>query len=244
MNRLNQIIAVEKGIKSRVYSEISELHKVIQKPDLFNGFAKQYQKKDEDGEDFPAERKRVQFNTKDVLRNVERATTEYLNVMARKDWTNCEATSDVVLDDTIVLEDVPVTYLLAVEKQLVDLRTFVGALPELDETEDWIVDENTGLFKTEPSQTHRTKKVPKPIVMYPATPEHPAQTQLTAEDVIVGFWHTVKHSGAIPKPVKQKILERIEKVVVAVKTAREAANSTEEVATPNVGAAIFGYILK
>ena len=44
MAKLNQIIAIEKGIKSRVYGDLTELNKAIQKPDLFNGFQKTYQK--------------------------------------------------------------------------------------------------------------------------------------------------------------------------------------------------------
>ena len=61
MAKLNQIIAIEKGVKARVYGELTELHKAVQKPELFNGFSKTYQKKDDDGEDLPAEKKRVQY---------------------------------------------------------------------------------------------------------------------------------------------------------------------------------------
>lgn len=243
MAKLNQIIAIEKGIKSRVYGEITDLNKAVQKPELFNGFAKQYQKKDEDGEDLPAEKKRVQFAAKEVLRTVERLSTELIEVTARKDWTNCEAKGDVVVDGKTVIQGAPVSFLLFLEKQLTDLRTFVGNMPVLDEAESWTRDENSGLYKTEPTQTHRTKKVAKPIVLYPATAEHPAQTQMVAEDVIAGFWHQVKHSGALPKPEKEAILERAEKMLRAVKEAREAANIHDEVPTPSVGGAIFGYVL-
>jgi hypothetical protein len=40
MGKLNQIIAVEKGVKSLIYSQITEVHKAAQKPALFNGFLK------------------------------------------------------------------------------------------------------------------------------------------------------------------------------------------------------------
>jgi hypothetical protein len=62
--------------------------------------------------------------------------------------------------------------------------------------------------------------------------------------VIAGFWHLVKHSGAIPKPDKQRITERVEKLLQAVKRAREEANSVEEVATPPIGGPIFAYLLE
>lgn len=58
--KLNQIIAIEKGVKAQTYSALTEIHKAVQKPELFNGFAKTYQKVNEEGEDLPAERKRVQ----------------------------------------------------------------------------------------------------------------------------------------------------------------------------------------
>jgi hypothetical protein len=66
--KLNQIVAVEKGVKSRVYGEITEMHKASQKPDLFNGFVKTYRKKDEEGEDYPQERKKVQLEAESVWR--------------------------------------------------------------------------------------------------------------------------------------------------------------------------------
>ena len=47
MPKLNQIVAIEKSVKSRVYGEITEMHKLSQKPDLFSGFSKQYRKKSE-----------------------------------------------------------------------------------------------------------------------------------------------------------------------------------------------------
>jgi hypothetical protein len=243
VGKLNQIIAIEKGVKSRVYGEISELHKATQKPALFNGFNKEYQPKEDGGETLPAERQRVQFVVGDVLRTVERSTSELFAVTARKDWTNCVAKGDVIVDGATIVKDAPVSFLLFLEKQLTDMRTFVGALPVLDEADDWKKDVNSGLYKTDPTQTHRTKKIAKPIVLYPATPEHPAQTQMVAEDVIAGFWVTVKQSGAMPKPEKQELLEKIEKLLKAVKEARELANVQDEVTSPDVGAAVFGYLL-
>ncbi len=40
MSKLNQIIAIEKGIKSRVYAGLTDLNKIVQKGELFNGFQK------------------------------------------------------------------------------------------------------------------------------------------------------------------------------------------------------------
>lgn len=243
MAKLNQIIAIEKGIKSKTYGELTELNKAAQKAELFYGFQKTYLPKDDAGESLPPEKKRVQFAANDVLRTVSRISSELMDVTARKDYTNCVAKADVEVDGVKILTGAPVSYLLFMEKQLTDMRTFVGNLPVLDEGESWTRDPNSGLFKTEPTQTHRTKKEQKPIVLYPATQEHPAQTQIITEDVIVGFWSQVRQSGAMPKPDKEKLAGRIDKLLRAVKEAREAANACDEVKTPEVGSAVFSYLL-
>lgn len=242
--RLNQIIAIEKGVKSRAYSEIGLLHKANQKAELFNGFAKTYQKRDEDSEELPAERKKVQFNVADTLKQLAKMSNELYEVTARKDWTNMKAVADVKIGDQIILSKVPVTYLLFLEKQITDLRTFVDTLPTLDQSENWNLDTNSGLYKSGQTTTHRTKKIVKPIVLYDATENHPAQTQLIHEDVIAGHWIQEKHSGAMPTPDKERMLERVDKMLIAVKEAREEANGIDEVKAPEVGDAIFGYLFE
>jgi hypothetical protein len=227
MAKLNQILAIEKGIKTRVYAEFTELHQATQKPALMNGFHKSYHPRDEDGETYPSESQKVQHSAGDVLDRVAKSLTELFDITAVKDWTNCAARADVVIDGRTLLGSVPATYLLFLEKQLGDLTTFVGKMAELDPGSDWSLDPGTGLFKTEPTQTQRTKKVQKAIVLYDATEHHPAQTQLITEDVIAGQWTTIKYSGAIPAPRKKVLLARIEKLSNAVKFAREQANAAE-----------------
>jgi hypothetical protein len=112
----------------------------------------------------------------------------------------------------------------------------------LHRAEDWAKHDGAGLFRTAPIATHRTKKVQKPIVLYDATKEHPAQTQLITEDVVVGYWDTVKHSGALPAPRKKELISRIEKLSQAVKFAREKANAADA-ETVTVGKPIFDYLL-
>ena len=148
----------------------------------------------------------------------------------------------MVVDGQPLIKDAPATYLLFLEKQLSDLRAFVGKMVELDAGEDWGEDPSTGLYKTEATKTQRTKKVQRPIVLYDATEHHPAQTQLITDDVVVGYWNTVKYSGAIPKLKKVELLERIDKLTRAVKFAREEANSSET-EQRRVGEAVLSYLL-
>lgn len=242
MSKLNQIIAVEKGIKARIYSELTEVHKVCQKPDLFNGFQKTYIKKDDDGEDYPPESKKVQLNAASLLGDMSSKLTDLFDVTATKDYANCAAKANVVIDDVVILTQVPATHLLFLEKQLNDLRTFIEKLPVLDEAEDWEFDNTSGVYKTKVVKTHRSKKIQRAIVLYDATVEHPAQTQLISEDVTVGYWDTVKRSGAIAATNQAVMLAKVDALQKAVKFAREQANDVE---APNqsVGRAVFDYLL-
>jgi hypothetical protein len=243
MPKLNQILAIEKGVKTRVYAEFTDLHNATQKPALMNGFTKTYQPRDEDGETYPPESQKVQYEHQMVFDRVAAGLTELFDITATKDWANCSARADVVIDGKVLLKDVPATYLLFLEKQLSDLTAFVQKMAELDAASDWNVDTSTGLFKTDPTATQRTKKVQRAIVLYDATEHHPAQTQLITEDVVVGSWVTTKLSGALPAPRKKALLARIEKLNHSVKFAREQANGGE-VTEQKAGSAVFDYLFK
>ena len=103
--------------------------------------------------------------------------------------------------------------------------------------------EGLGLFRSEPVKTSKTKKTQRPIVLYDATEHHPAQTQIITDDVVIGHWTTTKFSGAIPRPKKRVLLERIRKLEEAVKFAREQANSMEA-DEKKVGQKVLDFIFK
>ena len=241
MARLNQIIAVEKGIKSRSFQELTEAHQALQKPALLAGIARTYRPKDEEGETFPPESTRVQVKANDIIRQTTETLTKLFDATAAKDWTNCRAKANIVVDGQTLLEQVPATYLLFLEKQLVDLHTFVKKLPVLDASEAWTFDASADAFATEPVQTVKTKKVPRNHVKAEATEKHPAQVEVYYEDVTVGYWRTVKFSGALPAQRVNELLARVEKLQEAVKFAREEANSIE-VEDQKVGGTVFDYL--
>jgi hypothetical protein len=239
--KLNQVLAIEKGVKSKTHSTLTQLYHRVQKNALLAGQSRTYTPLDEDGVKLPPESQRVQVRADDVLKNVSKSLIELFNVTAQKDMANRGASADIVVDGNILLEGVPVTYLLFLEKQLTDLKTMVAKIPTLDADTSWTFDANAGVFRSEATETTKTKKVQKPIVLYPATPEHPAQTQLVTEDVVVGNWTTVRQSGALPSDRKERLGERIVKVLEAVKFARESANSAEA-PRHTLGDDILGFI--
>jgi len=240
--KLHQIIAVEKGIKSRVTKFMTEAYHTFQRPMLFEGFTKTYQKIDEDGEDLPDEKRLITAQAEELLREVAEQATEYFDVVARKDIANGNAKADVVVDGETILQDVPSTHLIFLEKQLTDLSTAIDSIPTLDPAVSWKLDEGSGVFKSDEQKTAKKAKVQEAIVLYDATPEHPAQTQLISKDKTVGYWSTVKQSGAITANRKKVLQKRVQTLIKAVKFARESANEAE-VPNKEIGKKIFDYLL-
>ena len=228
MPRLNQIVAIEKGVKSTTYKRVTELHKAVQKPTLLEGRSRTYRPKDDDGDQVPPENQHVQVHVDDVLKDLRSSLIDLFDTVATKDWGNCTARADVKVDDRVIMPAVPVTYLLFLEKQLSDLKTFMEKLPVLDPSERWAYDDATNSYATIPSDTTRTKKIPRNHVKAEATKEHPAQVDVYMEDVVIGYWRTIRYSGALPQSRVSALAERIEKLQKAVKFAREEANALED----------------
>jgi hypothetical protein len=241
MARLNQIIAVEKGVKSRSFQELTDAHHALQKPALLAGISRTYRPKDEEGEQLPAESTRVQVKSEEIIRQTASILTRLFDVTATKDWTNCVARADIVVDGEPLLREVPVSYLLFLEKQLVDLLTFVRKLPVLDAAETWTYDSSADSYATEPAQTTRTKRIPRNHVKAEATEKHPAQVEVYYEDIVVGYWKTVKFSGALPAKRVNELVERVEKLQQAVKFAREEANGVD-VVEQQTGEKVLRYL--
>ncbi len=241
MSKLCQVIAVEKSIKNKSHAALTDAYQRVQKANLLSGISRTYRPNDEQGEQLPAESTKVQLNASDLLKDVAKAMTELFDVTATKDLANCQAKADVSVGEVVIAKDVPVTYLLFLEKKLVDIHTFVSKLPTLDPSEEWTLDPNVGCFTSKASETVKTKKVFVPLILSPATDKHPANVKEGFEDKSVGTWKTVKFSGALPAQKVSDMLDRVEKLQKSVKYAREEANS-RSVEDTKVGAKIFDFL--
>jgi len=226
--RLNQIIAVLTARKNQSQKRLTDLYKMVQRPDAFTGMSKVYTPRDEDGVKFPTDSKRVQFRAKDVFDRAEEILTDFFDLALTQDSGNQVAKADVVVGGETIATDVPVSTLLFFEKQLTDMRTLITNVPTLDPAHEWDFDDNSGLYRTKDEIiSTKTQKVAKPIVLHPPTKEHPAQTEMVTEDQVVGDWHTTYLSGAISQRRRDQLLQRVDKLIDAVKTAREEANAIE-----------------
>lgn len=243
MTKLNQIVAIESGVKNTSYARFQELHKDAQKTTPFAGISRTYQPKDDEGDRLPPESTKVQLRGNVLLSEVAKVLTRLFDVTATKNAANTHARADVVVEDNVLLANVPVSQLLFYEKQLKDLRTFALKLPVLDPSEEWEWDRASESWRSKSYDTVRSQKVPKAFEKAKATDKHPAQVDTYFADIPVGTWTTTKFSGALPQEQVTALVERIERLQRAVKYAREQANLSE-VTDVHQGQAIFDYLLE
>lgn len=241
MVHLAPVIAVEKKKKDKVAQELGKAQGVLGQASNLAGISRTYRPKIDGGDQYPPESTRVRNKVKPVLKDVQTALIELFDVIATKDWTNTIAKADVAVDGKVLVKAAPTTYLLFLEKQLAEILNFVKKIPTLDASEEWRYDAGQDCYATEPSETVRTKKIPRNHVRSEATEKHPAQVDIFTEDVPEGYWKTIKYSGAIPVKELNETVERIEKLQHAVIFAREEANKTE-VLDLRPGKAVLGYI--
>lgn len=241
-SKLHQVLAVEKDVRNTSMRRVTDTYQQLGKPALLSGISRTYTPKDEDGDMLPPESTLVQVNAREALQHAKTEFIRMWDIVATKDFGNLNATADVMLEDgTVLIEGAPTTYLLWLEKELDHLHTLVSKLPTLDPSETWTWDDNVAAYVTQPTQTVRSKKVPKAFTAAPATDKHPAQVQVFQEDVQVGTWETIHFSGALPATEVKDLVDRVNAVRKAVKEARARANETE-VEQKNVATAVFDYI--
>lgn len=242
MTKLNQILAIESGLKSKTARKITDIYHSAQKTALFGGMSRVYTPDDADDVDqLPSEGVLLQLNAEDLIKQLINASTRLIDVTATKDATNNFARADIVVDGVLIATEVSAVTMLFLEKQIEDLGTFISKLPVLDPAKHWQYDSNRSAWVADVEKKRRSKKLPKPIVLYDATDKHPAQVQMIAEDINVGTWAKTEFSGALPGDRILELKDRLENLRVAVKQAREQANMVE-VIDVKIGQKLLSYL--
>jgi hypothetical protein len=238
---LCQVIAIETDEKSKANRAETDAYHLIQKESKFYGQSRVYAPKEDEGEVLPPETVLLQATSENVIRYTRAALQKMFDVVATKEYANCEASADIVVEGNILLKDVPVTYILFLEKEVKRLKAFVSKLPVLDPSATWEYDANRGCFVTEPTTTYSKKRVKKVLVKAEATEKHPAQTEVYEEDVPVGTWTMVRFSGALKADTVKEFARRLDLLDTALKLAREEANS-HPVERVEVGGKVLDYV--
>jgi len=244
MSRLHELIAVEADRQGQYKNILAETTKVFKDKNLFAGGHRKLEMFEEDGIKHPEERsnlastvdQRLEYNNKSVIR--------YFDLLLQRDATNQEAVGDVIIDGKPIAEGLPATFLLGMESRLRELRAIYSGIPTLDQGINWKKDEGVGegvwVIEHDIEQL-KTAMQFKSQVLYKATVEHPAQIEKWEEQVPVGKYVKRVWSGMLTPARKSELLGRIDKLISAVKKARQRANSTT-VVNRNVGKDFIKYI--
>lgn len=245
VTKLHELLAVEGGLKGQAEKVRGDLATTFEKKrHHFSEKTVTFQPSEETEKPVTEEQLDLQATVRKELAWIAGIWSEALDVSAAVAEANTRARADVVLaSGQVVFKDLPATALLELEKRLLEVHGLVLAIPTLDPARGFKPDahKGEGIYKARDDEKTRTKKVQRAIVLYPATPEHPAQTQLISEDVPVGKILTQEWSGLITPSEKADMLERAEELRRAVKAARSRANEVE-VNQQKVGGKLFEYI--
>jgi hypothetical protein len=240
MGKLHEVLAVEGDLKAKAQRELRRVSGVFGSEQLI-GMVRSYTPLDEEGMPLPGEYQELATTVRDELVAVAQHMGAWMDAAYQKEQGNTVTATDIIVDGVLLIKDISSPALLNLESKLVEVRKTYEAMPVLNPGERWHYDDGDGCWKAEPRITFRTQKVRKSFVAYEATDKHPAQVEVFTEDDRVGTWETVMYAGAVTAVEKQEYLDRIDKLIRAVKIARQRANDIE-VTKEGISSTVFKYI--
>ena len=244
-SQLHELLAVESELETRHKNAISVAKERFSKPSLFIGANKSLKLFEDTDMETPCENQHLEFTVNQVVNQALSHTENYLNAVYQKEASNQNATADIEVDGKIICENLPATFLLGLETKLKLVRELFQNIPILQQGIEWEKDEQVGedIYKTtHPEKKYKTRRTFRHKVLYEATKEHPAQIEKWEESENIGIYTTELISGMLSVADKTNYLDRIDKLIQAVKSARMRANQVEVVKN-KVAYKLINYIL-
>lgn len=253
--RLSAVVATAKTAKQRGTEALDHVDRSAgvrgdQSP--LTGLSRVNRPVNEDGIPLPEQKSQVQYTIEDLLKGLIPAAADMMDVVATQEYGNAHVRADVVVGDTVLIKGAPVGYLLFLERQLISLHTLVSRLPTLDPSESWDWSQEAGAngaWASKPRDTKSESKVTKVLQLSPpvisttaGVPNIAAQVTTYTDTEHTSTWTTIKFSGALRGDRKRGLIDRVEQLQKAVKTAREEANSSQ-VDEQKVGKTVLNWLL-
>lgn len=194
-----------------------------------SGFAKTYKPVDDEGRKLDPQSQPVRDSAREALAEFLQQATERFDAEATVDYANRDGKASVTVDGQVLLEDAPTPFLLFLENQVEHVIAFLRDAATLPADQTWAWDESQSYYRSAPSTTIRTEPSYDHKIITPNEVKDghafPANYEKVKVDVHVGDWTTMLFNGALSVPEKKKLIAKGEKLLSAIKTAREEANS-------------------
>ena len=251
--QLHELLAALGDLEAR--SDMAQSEGIVtfdKRPNHFMGMhrtLRMFNEEDKHLEDANAQHQEMVTTVGAKLKFVQKAVTQWYDAFLQKEATNQTAVADLVVDGEVIAKDLPAPFFLGMEKELKKLRKLYEAIPTLQPGVKWeqdptlaAQDNSKGVFRNaNPVKKLKTKNDILHKVLVPPTPEHPAQIEKWTEQTPIGEFTEEVYSGMITPADKAALLNRLSKMISAVKRARMRANKAS-IVKKAVGKAIFKYI--
>jgi hypothetical protein len=244
--QLHQILAVSSDRSSAAQAILQETIKTFSgKPDHFIERHSVY-KPLEDGEADSEELFKAMVDTVDSkLKHCLGIVGKSWDVEVTKDRTNQLTSAPIVVNGKQITGPIPATSLLLLESKVKAVIEMFQAIPTLAPGRKWelAADKGDHIYRDcNPDERWRTKKTVVSKILAPATDKHPAQIDKWNEDVNVGKTVTHVWCSMLSPAEKSELLSKATELLIAIKSARQVANS-QEVEQVAVADSIIAYLL-
>jgi hypothetical protein len=247
MSKLHELLAVGTNLENQANKTRADLITTFDKKhQLFGQKLVTFKSNEEGVAAVTEEQSDIQSTVTKELDWITGILGKDIDVGHQVDVANTLAKADIVTEGgDVIATGIPATSLLQLEKHLAKVHELLVTIPTLDPAKGFVADTTRehGVYRAREVVKNRTKKVNKPLVLYPATDKHPAQTQLVTEDVAVGTIHEQEWSALLTPALKGDLIERCEVLTRAVKKARARANETDvDVKGCNIAKSLFDFL--
>lgn len=249
MAKLHEILAVEGSKLQTAKNILKETEQTFSNrkylfEGLINNIESKLEKDDPKYAEFPdaTEVKEVAETVPGKLDYLCKTLLEWFNIVAQKDLANTEAKADLIIDDDILLKNVPSVTLLFIENKMKEVRNLFNAIPVLDTAKVWEPTSTPNVFKHTPTSKVVKESIEELQVVVQQSDKHPAQVAKVVRQEIRAIKHTTELSSFVSSYQKHIYLSKCDKIIEAAKAARQRANCVEAIPV-DISSAIFDYLL-
>lgn len=244
-HQLHEILAVEDNLSRNAQTIKDKTLSNFSKPGLFTGLIKEHQPVNESTPKQNTAFKNVGSTIFEQLDFLADNISGYYDAKLSKAVSNQTANADLVVNGQVLLEKVPATFLLEMEKELNTLVNILNTIPTRDPAVAWVPyddDPREGIFR---NQFVREAEITVKSVDYKVI-DLPLEKKNQVKEInltkIVGKYLNTDLSGAASSKDKAMMLSRLQNLIRCVKKARTRANQTELKTKHGAGKKLLDYV--